>query len=201
MDTPMYSVAYVQKGYMVSDLIDIWELIRSTRQIAFLTYLQDVWLVSLSLVGFKNSFNNFLLLVKTHLIHFVLEYKIGYALYEFYLFIVLWINFVNLEIWNKHQFGIFISKWWVRMFNTNLKISLLAILQHSHWSCWCHRSLLFLANKNPGTLASHNCTEDLLPYNGVIGVAFSLIMIMLQAKFLFVQVHSLAVSNILSRKI
>ena len=24
MGTPMYSVAYVQKGYMVSNLIDIW---------------------------------------------------------------------------------------------------------------------------------------------------------------------------------
>ena len=55
----MYSVAYVQKGYVVSDLIEYLELIRSTRQIAPLTYLQNVSLISLLLVGFKISFSNF----------------------------------------------------------------------------------------------------------------------------------------------
>ena len=54
--------------------------------------------------------------------------------------------------------------------------------------------------KNSDGLASHNSTEDPLPYIKVIGVAFSLIMIMLQAKFLFIKVHSLAVSNILCEK-
>ena len=44
---------------------------------------------------------------------------------------------------------------------------------------------MFLENETPGTLASHNCTEDPLPSNKVIGVAFALIMIMLQAKLFF----------------
>ena len=140
----------------------------------------------------------------THFIHFLLEYIwLDYELLRINLLLVLWIKFlwilkfgINLSfIW------IFIAKWWVRMFNTNLKISLLAIFWHSHWSCWCCRSLLFLGMKNPGTLASHNCTKDPLPCNKVIGVMFSLIVIMLQAKFLFVRVHSLMVSNILCEKI
>ena len=60
---------------------------------------------------------------------------------------------------------------------------------------------IVFGNENPISLASHNHTEDPLPHNEVIGAAFSLIVIMLQAKFFFVRVHSLAVSNILSRKI
>ena len=58
-----------------------------------------------------------------------------------------------------------------------------------------------LGIKNPGTLASHNCTKDPLPCNKVFGAAFLLIMIMLQAKFLFVRVHSFVASNILCEKI
>ena len=50
-----------------------------------------------------------------------------------------------------------------------------------------------LRNENPDTLASHNCTKD--HFIVVIGVAFSLIMIMLQTKS-FVRVHSLVVLNI-----
>ena len=38
-----------------------------------------------------------------------------------------------------------------------------------------------IRNENPGTLASHNCTEDSLPCKKDKGVAFSLLMIMLQA--------------------
>ena len=54
-------------------------------------------------------------------------------------------------------------------------------------------------NENPDALASHNCTEDALSYVKVIGVAFSLIVIMLQAKFLFVRVHPLAFSKFCKR--
>ena len=57
----------------------------------------------------------------------------------------------------------------------------------------CHRSIM-LRNENPDALASHNCTEDHSIV--VIGVAFSLIVIMLQAKT-SVRVHSLIVSNII----
>ena len=60
---------------------------------------------------------------------------------------------------------------------------------------------IILEMKNPGTLASHNCTKDPLPCNKAIGAAFSLIVIMLQAKFLSVRVHSPMVSNILCEKI
>ena len=59
---------------------------------------------------------------------------------------------------------------------------------------------IVFGNESPGTLASHNCTKNPSPYTEVIGVAFSLIMIVLQAKFLFERVHSLAVSNTLSEK-
>ena len=54
-----------------------------------------------------------------------------------------------------------------------------------------------LGMKNPGTLASHSCTEDPLLCIKVIDAAFLLIVIMLQTKFLFVRVHHLAFSNIL----
>ena len=53
------------------------------------------------------------------------------------------------------------------------------------------RSLL-LSNKNPDILASCNCTEDHPIF--VIGVAFSLIVIMLQTKSL-VRVHLLVVAK------
>ena len=104
---------------------------------------------------------------------------------------------MNLEIRNKLQ-GIFITKQWVQMFNTNLKMSF-----SNTDICTDHADVAdhhCFRNKNPGTIVSHNCTENPLPYNKVIGVAFSLIVIMLQAKFLFVRVHSLVVSNILPRE-
>ena len=44
---------------------------------------------------------------------------------------------------------------------------------------------LLLWNEIPGTLASHNCTEDSSPHVSSPGVAFSLIVIMLQTKSLF----------------
>ena len=86
------------------------------------------------------------------------------------------------------------------MFNTNLKMShyQYSDIHTDHAGITDHYCF---RNKNPGTLASCNCTEDPLPYNEVIGVAFSLVMIMLQAKFLFVRVNSPVVSNTLSRKI
>ena len=40
----------------------------------------------------------------------------------------------------------------------------------------CH----YIRNENPGTLASHNCTKDLLLCKKDKVVAFSLLMIMLQ---------------------
>ena len=106
---------------------------------------------------------------------------------------------VNLEFW---EFGMSFKKYllpngWVRMFNINLKMSLLVILWPSSWSCWCCRSLM-LRNENPDTLASHSCTKN-HPIV-VIGVAFSLIVIILKMKS-FVRVHSLVVSNILIEKI
>ena len=72
------------------------------------------------------------------------------------------------------------------------------MLQHLHWFCWCCRSLL-VKNENPGTLASCNYTKDLLPCIKVIGVTFSLIVTMLQTKFLLFRVHPLAFSNILQK--
>ena len=54
-------------------------------------------------------------------------------------------------------------------------------------------------NENPDTFASCNCIKDPLPYIKVVGVAFSLIVIMLQAKFLYVRVHPLAVLDILPK--
>ena len=39
-------------------------------------------------------------------------------------------------------------------------------------------------NEKPKTFASHNCTKDSLPH-GFLGAAFSLIVIMQQANFLF----------------
>ena len=64
-------------------------------------------------------------------------------------------------------------------------MSLLAILPTCALIMLVSQITIVFGNENPGTLASHNCTEDPLPYNEVTGVAFSLIVIMLQAKFLF----------------
>ena len=65
-----------------------------------------------------------------------------------------------------------------------------------HWSCWCHRSLLFLGMKILVLLVL-TIAPRIHYLSKVNGAAFSLIMIMLQAKFLFVRVHLLAISNIL----
>ena len=87
------------------------------------------------------------------------------------------------------------------MFNTNLKnVSFSNSLTFTLIMLVLQITIV-LGMKNPGTLASHNCTENPLPCNKVIGVGFSLIVIMLQAKFLFVKIHSLVVSNILCEKI
>ena len=53
--------------------------------------------------------------MNTHLVHFLLEYtyKIGYIMHlsGILLLIVLWINFfVNLEISNRHYFGMHITE-------------------------------------------------------------------------------------------
>ena len=91
-----------------------------------------------------------------------------------------------------------ITKWWVRMLNIYLKMSLLAILQHLHWLCWCHRSLLLWNEK-----IWYSCFLQLHQgsiTNMVIDAAFSFIVIMLQTKFLFVRVHSLVILKILLRK-
>ena len=53
-----------------------------------------------------------------------------------------------------------------------------------------------LRNENLDTLASHSCTKDHSIV--IIGVAFSLSVIMLQAKS-SVRVHSLVVSDILEK--
>ena len=84
------------------------------------------------------------------------------------------------------------------MFNTNLKMSLLVILWHLHWLHWCHRSLLFWNGKSwyPCFLQFHLGSITSM----VFGVAFSLIVIMLQTKFLLVRVHSPVVSIFLHRK-
>ena len=59
-----YGYANVQCSLCAKRLHGQWhhwhlQLIRSTRQIALLTYLQDVWLISLSLKGLKFHFNKF----------------------------------------------------------------------------------------------------------------------------------------------
>ena len=70
------------------------------------------------------------------------------------------------------------------MFNTNLKnVSFSNTLKFA-LIMLVSQITIVLGMKNTGTLASHNCTEDPLPCNKVIGAAFSLIVIMLQAKFL-----------------
>ena len=88
---------------------------------------------------------------------------------------------VNLEFW---ELAISFKEYllpnmWVRMLNINLKRSLFVILWPSHWSCWCHRSLM-LRNENPDTHASHSYIEDHSIV--VIDATFSLIVIMLQTK-------------------
>ena len=136
---PLCSVAYVQKGYVVNELVDIWVLIMRIRQITLLTYLQDISLINVSLVSFRNLIWKVLFSGNTCFIHFLLEYKNGYcACYmDSIVYCALDKISVNLEYW---EFGIsfkgyLLPNGWVRMFDINLKTSLLIILQSSHWSC------------------------------------------------------------------
>ena len=87
------------------------------------------------------------------------------------------------------------------MFNTNLKNVSISNTPTFTLIMLVSQMTIVLGMKNPGTLAPHNCTEDPLPCNKVIGVAFSQIVIMLQAKILFVRIHYLTASNILCEKI
>ena len=95
-------------------------------------------------------------------------YICGYALH--FLGYILIAHCVLNKFGISRKFGIsfnsiyFTAKWWVKfkMFNTSLKMPILAILQHFHWSCWCCISLL-LWHEIPDTFASHKCPKDWSP--------------------------------------
>ena len=71
------------------------------------------------------------------------------------------------------------------MFNTNLKhVSFRNTLTFTLIVLVLQITIV-LGMENPGTLVSCHCTEDQLPCNKVIGAAILLIVIRLQAKFLF----------------
>ena len=117
------------------------------------------------------SFSSFIWKVlfsgNTHFIHFLLEYKDGYSA-QYKDFITYCApDKISVKLETFWKFGIsfkeyLLPKGWVRMFNINLKMSLIAILWPLHWLCWCCRSLV-LRNENADTLASCNFTKDPFP--------------------------------------